>query len=70
MTAKDAQQRLEILGFFADYGQAETCDLATIKTPQLARVVQQLNNRPRKCLNMKRQIKYYSAYHPLLQLQG
>lgn len=45
-------------------------DLATIKTSQLARVVQQLNNRPRKCLNMKTPNQALFGIPPSVALQG
>ena len=48
----------------------KTYDLATIKTSQLARVMQQLNNRPRKCLNMKTPNQVLFGIPPSVALQG
>ena len=45
-------------------------DFATIKTSQLKRVVNQINNRPRKCLGMKTPNQALFGINPLVALRG
>ena len=45
-------------------------DFATIRTSQLAQVVNQINNRPHKCLGMKTPNQVLFGINPPVALQG